>query len=494
MRSLRDSYGFSESQLSTNEELLREVGRVSTTGGGGNRVKDPGHNTDPFVRERFPELDNFGWPPRGAEAERRSLYLQAHKHQNGTWPSCEETSRAIDHLVPSYPQAKVPGWFQNGVPQLTVAEVKEIYSAYVNTDAGPGVPWSSFGQTKDSVMQAVPQLLTDTVNRRLELLSKPISSSLGGLEMVLQGYCDPVKVFVKQEPHKRAKLDEGRVRIISSVSAADEIVDRVIFGAQNLAEIHNWTTCPSKAGIGFSTDQQQIEVWKMFAKKLFNDACADSDVSGMDVAWKLWNYIHEWEFRVKLAGADPQCVWSKVMFNRLYVIACSVFCLSDGTLVAKTRPFKMESGTLITNSGNSHQRNLLAILIGAEWAMSNGDDCFEQFVENAVAKYLKLGFVVTDYRKAVNDVVFCSNIIKDGKCIPENLIKGLYKILSRKTFDKQVYEQFLSEYRHSPRLGECLLVFEHVWGGVQINNGKISKHQEEGKGYSEQSEEGCESN
>lgn len=41
---------------------------------------------------------------------------------------------------------------------------------------------------------------------------------------------DPIRVFVKQEPHKLTKLQEGRLRLISAVSLVDTMVDRVIFG------------------------------------------------------------------------------------------------------------------------------------------------------------------------------------------------------------------------------------------------------------------------
>lgn len=41
---------------------------------------------------------------------------------------------------------------------------------------------------------------------------------------------DPIRVFVKSEPHKRSKLAEGRLRLISAVSLVDTICDRIMFG------------------------------------------------------------------------------------------------------------------------------------------------------------------------------------------------------------------------------------------------------------------------
>lgn len=42
---------------------------------------------------------------------------------------------------------------------------------------------------------------------------------------------DPIRVFVKPEPHKTSKLEEGRLRLISAVSFTDTMCDRVMTGA-----------------------------------------------------------------------------------------------------------------------------------------------------------------------------------------------------------------------------------------------------------------------
>lgn len=50
------------------------------------------------------------------------------------------------------------------------------------------------------------------------------SSLLNGVEAA-----DPIKVFIKQEPHKLEKIREGRYRLISAVSLIDTMVDRILF-------------------------------------------------------------------------------------------------------------------------------------------------------------------------------------------------------------------------------------------------------------------------
>lgn len=40
---------------------------------------------------------------------------------------------------------------------------------------------------------------------------------------------DPLRVFVKKEPHKIAKVQQGRFRLISAVSLVDAMIDRILF-------------------------------------------------------------------------------------------------------------------------------------------------------------------------------------------------------------------------------------------------------------------------
>lgn len=56
---------------------------------------------------------------------------------------------------------------------------------------------------------------------------------------------DPIKVFVKQEPHKHEKIREGRFRLISAVSLVDTMMDRIISGflAKQMLKTVGQTPC-----------------------------------------------------------------------------------------------------------------------------------------------------------------------------------------------------------------------------------------------------------
>lgn len=59
---------------------------------------------------------------------------------------------------------------------------------------------------------------------------------------------DPIRLFIKPEPHKEKKLVEGRYRLISSVSVVDQIIDHMLFGEMNQKMIQKWHSIPNKAG------------------------------------------------------------------------------------------------------------------------------------------------------------------------------------------------------------------------------------------------------
>jgi hypothetical protein len=45
--------------------------------------------------------------------------------------------------------------------------------------------------------------------------------------------CDPIRIFVKNEPHKLQKIEEGRFRLIYAVSLVDQVIDKMLFSVMN---------------------------------------------------------------------------------------------------------------------------------------------------------------------------------------------------------------------------------------------------------------------
>lgn len=352
---------------------------------------------------------------------------------------------------------------ENVLSEDLVWEVEESLKA-VKPDSSPGVPWLAFGNTNEQVLLMHRDLIVDATVQRLEMLLAADPDELVKLtaeELVQQGYCDPVRVFVKNEPHTLEKVKQGRFRLIFSVSLVDQLVERVFAWRQNGAEISMWEDIPSKPGIGF-TDDMVKAVWDSVNPWLLAKILCETDISGYDFSWKDWLLWAEGEMRSRL-GACPRM--QRLIRNRFLCIGLSVLVLSDGRMFAQLVRAWMKSGCYITGSSNSRSRVLLAEIIGA-LCIAMGDDSLETYVPDAAEKYRKLGFQVKMYTVCEDSFEFCSHRYKDGKAHPESWPRTLFRLLNQGTKDSQekfeLYSQFLMEMRHHPRLAEMVETISRV--------------------------------
>lgn len=255
-----------------------------------------------------------------------------------------------------------------------------------------------------------------------------------------QGYCDPVRLFVKQEPHTRKKLDEGRYRLISSVSLIDQLVERMIFGPQNQLEIQMWRSIPSKPGMGLSISEQAQSIWKdLECRHTQNPAC-EADISGFDwsvQSWELWADLH---MRIQLGNFGDRLRMAAT--SRFYCFMNSVFQLSNGNLISQGKPGLMKSGSYCTSSTNSRIRCLMARIIEAPWCIAMGDDSVEGYVPDARRRYERLGHTCKDYIPCevhpdgkLKKVNFCSHELSENKFWLTSWPKTLYRFLSTPSAD-----------------------------------------------------------
>jgi len=249
------------------------------------------------------------------------------------------------------------------------------------------------------------------------------------------GLCDPVRLFVKQEPHPKRKIEEGRFRLISSVSLVDQLVERLLFGPQNQLEIQHWRNIPSKPGMGLSLHEQAQSIWHELKSNHDRWPAAEADISGFDWSvqdWELWSDII---IRIDLGNFGNRL--KKAATARFYCFMNSVFQLSDGRLISQDLPGIMKSGSYCTSSTNSRIRCLMAELIGSPWCIAMGDDSVEGYVPNAKKLYQKLGHVCKDYLPCETDidghlskVNFCSHELSEGKFWLTSWAKTLFRFLS----------------------------------------------------------------
>lgn len=304
-------------------------------------------------------------------------------------------------------------------------------------DAGIGLPYKVLKMQTHRDMVEDPDylpLLTRLVWNRLSKMSQAKFEDMSPEQLVREGLCDPIRLFIKGEPHKQSKLDEGRYRLIMSVSLVDQLVARVLFQSQNKREISLWRDIPSKPGFGLSTDSEAKEFIRTLSKVVgcppqtliheWKDKVVPTDCSGFDWSVADWMLEDDMEVRNRLTfncnelTRRLRACWLKCITN-------SVLCTSDGTLYAQIHPGVQKSGSYNTSSSNSRIRVMAAYHCGAKWAIAMGDDALES-PETDLDAYKKLGFKV----EVSSQLEFCSHVFEqEDLARPLNVAKTLYRLI-----------------------------------------------------------------
>lgn len=323
----------------------------------------------------------------------------------------------IRHSIPDFLQT-----YDRDVWRIELKKLKE----FIKMDSSPGVPYHFIGSTNEKVFEEMGddlyECILDRIETRLSLNDKIIEMSR--IQRIEKGICDPVRVFVKDEPHKVSKLVEGRVRLIMSVSIVDKMIEMLLSRHLHKLEIMNWMVIPSKPGIGFTRDMNK---W-VYEEVMEAGNMAYADISGWDWSCKPW--LMELSAKAKIALCDnPSQVWAKLVLLEPVIEAESVYQFSDGEMVMPRFRGIVNSGKYKTSRDNSWMRVCLATLIGAHTTIAAGDDTVEGYVENAKEKYLDLGWVLKDYVRVREGFEFCSRWYSFGYSYPLNIDKMLMNLL-----------------------------------------------------------------
>lgn len=292
--------------------------------------------------------------------------------------------------------------------------------------------------------------------------------SVGSSELVDTGLASPVRVFVKQEPHKISKLEAGRYRLISGLGLDDQLIDRALFGAQNQKEIALWESCPSKPGIGLNDDGLRKMASK-FEEMLEVGKLVSTDVSGWDWSVQEWELLADLECRRLLNGCSVNSAWYSLARARYHCVANKVYVLPDGSVYSQSHAGVMASGWYNTSSTNSRMRIIARAIAYAIYCERNnveyqpdlvtqvcamGDDAVEVYVGDLTAILEELGHIIKDVTEfnGLQGVEFCSHRwFDDGLASPVNLVKTLFKFFNHPQLSPQLPDwcsQLLYECRN----------------------------------------------
>lgn len=260
---------------------------------------------------------------------------------------------------------------------------------------------------------------------------------------------DPIKLFIKSEFHKKAKILEKRFRLISSVSLIDGLVDRmlfVIFAKKLKGQFANTGICvgynPMKGGHRF-----MHSAFKTGADKLLVDQTA-----------------FDWTYKPWMAGVLMRCImdlnysqaewWQTAVENRFAALFKNPeYIFSDGTTIRQPVEGVMKSGcylTIIANSIAVLSIHYLSVYRSGnnplDTILVQGDDAVQdcpQYLEEYMAAVRTCG--VLPKFKVQSEIEFAGFRYPEGMFIPEYTQKHLVA-LRHLTTDPEDAEMTLNSY------------------------------------------------
>lgn len=244
---------------------------------------------------------------------------------------------------------------------------------------------------------------------------------------------DNIRVFVKPEPHKQQKLDEGRYRLISAVSLIDTMLDRILFGWLAEAAMDNVGRTP--CAVGWAPVNSG---WRSVRQRFAKSVCLDKSAWDWTVQSWLVEAYHRFVNELALGAPDW---WRKAVHARFTLLfRAAKFQFRNGTVIPQPEVGVMKSGcylTLLLNSVGQVLIHIAAMLrLGLDpdeaTPLAMGDDTVQDprgihDLERYVRELENLGCKV---KGAVvrSDVEFAGFQMTDRRCVPAYRKKHLYKL------------------------------------------------------------------
>lgn len=303
--------------------------------------------------------------------------------------------------------------------------------------ASPGIPLAHTCPSVGYALETKRGEIITMVMTRLKLwFETPLETILAmdGVELVEGFYRDPVRIFIKDEPHSHNKYLEQRWRIIFSVSLIDSLCERMMHSNLNNYEksfyTHGNSAAFSPSTIGMSLHERSHE--SMYKILRFGTPGAKSvDVSFHDWSVDEVDGHYEAELRIFQNKLSPSGPVANAMRNEAMIMMHGLIITGDGQAYQRIVRGMMESGRLITSSSSGKIRFMEAANAGAPWCMCQGDDSVEGSIgtfDEAFAAYRSIGKKIKMY---TDEPEFCSNYWTQNYHYSTNPQKVLFRLLQQ---------------------------------------------------------------
>lgn len=348
----------------------------------------------------------YGWPKFGHDAEMKSLlyHVQLRDGLRNDMPGDYERKVILGELERQYAQAtwRIPDDF------MTYEHFKRC-ALSVDMSSSPGYPYLRRAGTNGDFLQVKDGVYNEARLQELWQITQL---------KIQEKRADPIRLFVKPEPHKQKKLENYQYRLISSVSVLDQIIDAMLFGEMNANVIDKCMFVPCKAG------------WSMFAggwKTVPRRGIISLDKRGWDWSAQGWYFEMELQLRTRLCQ-NLKAQWMELAAWRYRELFYNPwFITSGGLLLQQKQPGVMKSGCFNTITTNSIMQSILHIRVCLEldidvgWVWTLGDDTLQSDVEKR-AEYLEAVAQYCHVKHCIDGAEFAGMRFLSGRVEP--LYKG----------------------------------------------------------------------
>lgn len=345
----------------------------------------------------------------------------------------------------------------------------------LNPDSSPGFPSMKFGQSTKDVFKALgADRIVRMAAARLHLLDMiPLEKlmELPAIERALCGIAGVNRVFVKNEPHTKQKLAEGRERIIYNLDLVSLVCEHALLDKQYNAEksaFGSGAQIPATNGMG--NHDEGIEFIRGRMDRMSDKVT--TDITGWDNSVPHQLGLIEAK-RLQISMRIPR--FENLVTKTFENLGVAVTLLPGGVMTVQELKGGTKSGSLTTSQSGSAKRAMTSMLAFNDDAlnvMTHGDDCCEETrgstPEELVAAYLKLGFRVKEQQRG-NDLEYCG-LRRVGRPIPLKPYKMLYHFFQEVGKDRTPFERFEQltyELRNHPDLDSFVELIHEVVSGIR---------------------------
>nr|UGO57260.1 MAG: hypothetical protein 1 [Riboviria sp.] len=386
---------------------------------------------DPAVSDVLRDASQgYGWPNFGHNAEMKSLVYHARQRVGlrTDAPTEGDKKLILSELERQYSAARwsIPDDF------FSYEHFRRVVDG-VDMQSSPGYPYLRKAPSNGVFFQQKPDgsIPEERLREIWELVQLRIR----------ERDCDPIRLFIKPEPHKEKKLKNHRYRLISSVSIMDQLIDAMLFAPMNDKIIEECVRVPCKGG------------WSPFCggwKMVPRSGVMSLDKSGWDWSAQFWLFEMDLQLRLRLCK-NVRADWVDLAAWRYKCLFGNpTFVTTGGALLKQLQPGVMKSGCFNTLTTNSilqsivHLRVCLEMDILPGWLWTLGDDTLQESIDENRQEYLDRVAQYCHVKHCVDGAEFAGMRFLGSRVEPLYRGKHSYQLLHMK---QQVATEMSDSYR-----------------------------------------------